>query len=89
MSQIVQYLDIGFLVLFILLVVGLIVAAVRGFMRGVWKSTHNMIFMLSLITIAFFTLSTMADFVGSFQLSTFVKGSFYLKRTVDGSTVTY
>ena len=45
--------------------------------------------MLSLITIAFFTLSTMADFVGSFQLSTFVKGSFYLKRTVDGSTVTY
>ena len=89
MTQIVQYLDIGFLVLFILLVVGLILAALRGFARGVWKSTHNMIFMLSLVLIAFFTLSAMSDFVGSFQLSTFVKGSFTISREVNGVTQTY
>ena len=89
MNQIVQYIDIGFLVLFILLVVGLVFAALRGFRRGVWKSTHNMIFMLSLVFIAFFTLGSLTDFVGSFQLSTFIKGSFYLSRDVDGTTVTY
>ena len=89
MNQIAQYLDIGFLVLFLLIVVGLILAALRGFKRGVWKSTHNMVFMLSLIVIAFFTLGIMADFVGSFQISMFFKGSFTLSRTVDGNTVTY
>ena len=89
MNQIAQYLDIGFLVLFLLIVVGLILAALRGFKRGVWKSTHNMVFMLSLVVIAFFTLGIMADFVGSFQISTFFKGSFTLSRTVDGNTVTY
>ena len=89
MTQIVQYLDIGFLVLFILLVVGLLLAAFRGFTRGVWKSTHNMVFMLSLIFIAFFTLNTMSDFIGSFQLSSFIKGSFTISREVDGAVKTY
>ena len=88
MEQIVKYVDIGLVALFILLIIGLLLAALRGFLRGVWKSTHNMIFMLSLILIAFFTLNAFTDFVGSFPLSNFLGGTITLSRTVDGQTMT-
>ncbi|MBQ6730446.1 MAG: hypothetical protein IJR08_00840 [Bacilli bacterium] len=88
-AQITQYFNIGLLVLFLLIAVGLFLAGLRGFLRGIWKSTHNMIFMLSLVLIAFFTLSVLTDFIGSFNLSMFWKGSLYLTREIDGSPVTY
>ena len=88
-AQITQYFNIGLLVLFLLIAVGLFFAGLRGFIRGVWKSTHNMIFMLSLVLIAFFTLNVLTDFIGSFDISMFWKGSLYIVRNIDGSDVTY
>ena len=88
-SQITMYFNIGLIVLFVVLVIGLALAALRGFRRGVWKSTHNMVFMLGLVFLAFFTLSALTDLVGSFNLSQFIKGSLYLSREIDGQVVTY
>ena len=88
-AQITQYFNIGLLVLFLLILLGLFIAGLRGFIRGVWKSTHNMIFMLSLVLIAFFTLNALTDFIGAFDISIFWKGSLYVTRTIDGSPVTY
>ena len=56
LEQIKAYFNIALVVVFIVLVVGFALAALRGFRRGVWKSTHNMVFMLSLIIIAFVKL---------------------------------
>ena len=88
-AQITQYFNIGLLVLFLLIALGLFIAGLRGFCRGVWKSTHNMIFMLSLVLIAFFTLNVMIDFIGSFDISMFYKGTMCISREIDGSMVTY
>ena len=88
-AQITNYFNIGLLVLFILLAVGLALAALRGFRRGVWKSTHNMVFMLGLIFLAFFTLSAFTELVGSLNLSAFIKGTLYISREIDGELVTY
>ena len=90
LSQIKFYFNIGLIVLFVLLALGLLFAALRGLRRGIWKSTHNMIFMFSLLFIAFFTLNAITDIIGSFQLSTFIKGSLYITREFeDGSVMTY
>lgn len=88
-SQITMYFNIGLIVLFVVLVVGLALAALRGFRRGVWKSTHNMVFMLGLVFLAFFTLTALTELVGSFNLSQFISGSLYLSREIDGEIVTY
>ena len=88
-AQITQYFNIGLLVLFLLIAIGLFLAGLRGFLRGVWKSTHNMIFMLSLVLIAFFTLTVLTDFIGSFDISIFWKGTLYITRSIDGTDVTY
>ena len=88
-AQITQYFNIGLLVLFLLIALGLFFAGLRGFLRGIWKSTHNMVFMLSLLLIAFFTLNALTDFIGSFDISMFWKGSLYIVRNIDGADVTY
>ena len=88
-SQVTMYFNIGLIVLFVVLVIGLALAALRGFRRGVWKSTHNMVFMLGLVFLAFFTLTALTELVGSFNLSQFIKGSLYLSREIDGQLVTY
>ena len=88
-AQITQYFNIGLLVLFLLIVIGLFLAGLRGFLRGVWKSTHNMIFMLSLVLISFFTLTVLTDFIGSFDISIFWKGSLYITREIEGVPTTY
>ena len=88
-AQITNYFNIGLLVLFILLAVGLALAALRGFRRGVWKSTHNMIFILGLVFLAFFTLNALTELIGSFDLSPFLKGYLYISREIDGEWVTY
>ena len=88
-AQITTYFNIGLLVLFLLIALGIFLAGLRGFMRGIWKSTHNMIFMLSLVLIAFFTLTVLTDFIGSFDISMFWKGSLYIARNIDGADVVY
>ena len=81
--------NLGLVAAFIGLIVVFLLAALRGFLRGVWKSTHNFIFMLALIVIAFATLNAFVDYVGNFPLGNFIKGSFYASRVVDGETLTY
>ena len=88
-AQITNYFNIGLLVVFILLAVGLALSGLRGFRRGVWKSTHNMVFMLGLVILAFFTLNALTELVGSLDLSQFIKGSLYISREIDGEWVTY
>ena len=89
MGSIVGYVNIGLIVLFVLIIIGFLLSGLRGFIRGAWKSTHHMIFMLSLFTIAFVTLNALTDFIGTFPLSAFVKGSLYLSREIEGEVVTY
>lgn len=81
--------NLGLVAAFIGLIIVFLLAALRGFLRGVWKSTHNFIFMLALIVIAFATLNAFVDYVGNFPLGNFIKGSFYASRVVDGETLTY
>ena len=90
LSQIKFYFNIGLIVLFVLLALGLLIAALRGLKRGIWKSTHNMLFMFSLLFIAFFTLNALTDIIGSFQISYFIKGTLYITREFeDGAVLTY
>ena len=86
-AQITNYFNIGLLVLFILLAVGLALAALRGFRRGVWKSTHNMVFILALIIIAFVTLDPLCKFVENFDLSQWIHGSFYIRQTLEEGVI--
>ena len=86
-EQITAYFNIALVVLFILFIGGTLLAALRGFRRGVWKSTHNMVFMLTLIIIAFVTLDPVCKFVENFDLSQFIHGSFYIRQFKDGAEV--
>ena len=88
-SQITQYFNVGLLVLFISIATGLFFAGLRGFRRGIWKSTHNMVFMFSLVFIAFFTLDHLTDIIGDIQINAFFKGYLYISREIDEEVVTY
>ena len=83
-NQITAYFNIALVVLFILFIAGTLLAALRGLRRGVWKSTHNMVFMLTLIILAFVTLDPVCKFVENFDLSKFIHGSLFIKQTQDG-----
>ena len=83
-EQITAYFNIALVVIFLVFIGGTLLAALRGFRRGVWKSTHNMIFMLTLIIIAFVTLDPFCKFVENFDLTHFVQGSFYIRQTKEG-----
>ena len=89
MNKITAYINIGLVVLFLLFILGIVLAFFRGLRRGVWKSTHNMIFMFSLLIIAFVTLDPFCKFVENFDVSIFVKGSFVLSKVAEGETMTY
>ena len=82
-KQITAYFNIGLIVLFVLLLVGVLLAAIRGLRRGVWKSTHNMIFMFSLVLIAFITLDPFCKFVEGFDISRFWKGTLVLSKAIN------
>ena len=88
-SKITSYFNLALVVLFVVFIVGILIACLRGMRRGVWKSTHNMVFMLSLVIIAFVTLDPFCKFVENFDISPFFKGSLFLSKTVDGETLTY
>ena len=89
MNKITAYINIGLVVLFIAFLIGIALAFLRGLRRGVWKSTHNMIFMFSLFVIAFATLDPFCKFVENFDISVFVKGSFVISTVAEGETMTY
>ena len=84
-EQITAYFNIALVVIFIVFIGGTLLAALRGFRRGVWKSTHNMVFMLTLIIIAFVTLDPVCKFVENFDLSQFIQGSFYIRQIKEGA----
>ncbi len=84
-EQITAYFNIALVVIFIVFIGGTLLAALRGFRRGVWKSTHNMVFMLTLIIIAFVTLDPVCKFVENFDLSQFIQGSFYIRQIKEGT----
>lgn len=89
LNKIVAYLNIGLLVLFFLFIFGIAGAFWRGLKRGVWKSTHNMVFMFSLVIIAFATLDPLCKFAEGFNIGMFVKGSFIISKVVEGDTMIY
>ena len=89
-STITAYFNLALVLLFVMFIGGVVIAALRGLRRGVWKSTHNMVFMLSLIIIAFVTLDPLCKFIESFDLSQWIKGSFYItSHPEEGITQTY
>ena len=89
LSKVVGYFNIALVVIFILLIVGVFLAAIRGLRRGVWKSTHNMVFMLSLIVIAFVTLDPVCKFVENFNITKFYQGTVVLSQVQEGTEVIY
>ena len=88
-EQIKGFFNIGLVVLFIVILVGVALAALRGLRRGVWKSTHNMVFILALIIIAFVTLDPLVKFVENFDISRFYTGTIKLSQVKEGSTMVY
>ena len=88
-SKITTYLNLGLIGLFVAFAVGVFFAILHGLRRGVWKSTHCLICMLSMIIIAFATLDPLCKFVENFNLSMFIHGSLFIQQVVDGETMTY
>ena len=88
-NQITGYLNLALIGLFVLFIVSCAIAFLRGVRRGVWKSTHNMVCMFSLVVIAFVTLDPLCKFVENFDLSMFINGTVYISKVVDGQTLTY
>ena len=86
-AEITGYFNLALVLLFVLFIGGVVGAAFRGLRRGVWKSTHNMVCMLSLVIIAFVTLDPLCKFVENFDLSQWIHGSFYIKQTLEGGAV--
>ena len=89
LEQIKAYFNIALVVVFIVLVVGFALAALRGFRRGVWKSAHNMVFMLSLIIIAFVTLDPFCKFIENFNIAKYYTGTIRLSQVKDGVEMIY
>ena len=89
MDAALKYFNLGLTILFIVLIVALLLAALVGFFRGVWKSTYRMVFLLGLFVIAFLTLDAFVNFIGSFPLNWFLKGSIELSTKVEGETYRY
>lgn len=89
LEQISQYVDQGFIALFVLLLSSVFVSALIGFKKGIWKATYRMIFMFSLILIAFLTLSTFTEFLGNLDISQFFKGELFITRKIGEDVYTY
>ena len=88
-SEVTKWFNLGLVGLFLLVVVGVILACFNGLRKGVWKSTHNLLIMLILIILAFATLDPLVKIAETFNLTVFIQGSFYISRTVDGEVMTY
>ena len=84
-----QYVNLGLNILFFVLVGGLLIAALVGFFRGVWKSTYRLLFMLGLFAIAFLTLNAFVDAAASFPINIFKSGTIVLTKEVSGEVYNY
>ena len=60
-----QIVNIGLVVLFVLIIVGFVIAAFIGYKRGIWSSTYRMIFMLILVSAGLLSLSAIAEIIGN------------------------
>ena len=63
-----QIVNIGLVVLFVLIIVGFIIAAFIGYKRGIWSSTYRMVFMMILVAAGLLSLSAIAEIIGNFNL---------------------
>ncbi|MDD3068763.1 MAG: hypothetical protein PHR89_00935 [Bacilli bacterium] len=63
-----QIVNIGLVVLFVLIIVGFVIAAFIGYKRGIWSSTYRMIFMLILVSAGLLSLSAIAEIIGNLNL---------------------
>lgn len=88
-DQVKSYFNIGLVVVFIVILLGVLLAALRGLRRGVWKSTHNMVFMLALVIIAFVTLDPLCKFVENFDISRFYTGTIRIVQIKEGAEMSY
>ena len=68
-AYIEQYLPIGLILLFALLVVCLIYSALRGFFRGWRYGTYHLVMTVGFALVALFTLRPLVDFIGGIDLS--------------------
>ena len=93
-AKITLIFNISLIVIFILLLVGVALAGLRGYKRGVWKSTHNMLFIGTLFIVAFCTLTPLTHAMGELNIGGIVGkftkvGSLYMSRNIDGEVMTY
>ncbi len=68
-DEIVKYIDIGLLGLFVLVIIAFIVAAIVGYKRGIYRTTFGFIYMALMIGGALLTLEPLVNFIGEFDLS--------------------
>ena len=66
-----DYLPLGLILLFALLVVCVLYSAFRGFFRGWRYGTYHLVMTVGFALLAVFTLRPLVDYVGSFDLSGF------------------
>ncbi|MFA6675661.1 MAG: hypothetical protein WCS49_02165, partial [Bacilli bacterium] len=67
-----QIVNIGLIVLFILIILGFLIAGLVGFKRGIWASAYRMLFMLILVAIGLLSLSPIANIIGNINLDPFI-----------------
>lgn len=89
LQQFTGYFNIALVAIFIFILVGVAIAALRGLRRGVWKSTHNMIFMFSLVLIGLITLDPLCKFIENFNIGKYFPGTFTLSQVKDGVEKVY
>lgn len=67
-----QIVNAGLIVLFILIIVCTLLAAVIGYKRGIWSATYRMIFMLVCIVVGICSLTAIANAVGTIDISSLI-----------------
>lgn len=85
LSMISSLMEVAFILLFVLLVVGLLIAARVGYKRGVFKSTYNLLGLCLFVFLALVTLKPFIDFALKFDLSGIIQGPISFDFTL-GST---
>lgn len=74
LNMISSFMELAFIFLFVMSAIGLIIAAVRGFKRGVYKSTYKFLGLALLIFLAVLTVKPMMKLIFDFDLSGIIPG---------------
>lgn len=67
-----QIVNIALIVIFILILLGFIFAAIHGYRKGLWSSAFRMLFMFVFIGTGLMSLSAIADFIANINLDSFI-----------------